>query len=428
MSTLLARVSLFTSLGLLVGCGGDRPPDIVPESERVKFEATDDGLPTAKAIAKRPPPSPTAELDLTHAQVSAITPDKLLSELAVTGDKLPPPVLRAGDQIDVTVLNQPSYTGQHVVSPDGVIHIPVLGAVPVLGLTSEAVAQRLAAGLAKDVLRNENPSVTVRLGIMAQRSVKVLGRVRAHTLRGQTGLGTSVVALPPNQPISVYGLLTLVQGLDEDADAEHLTLVRKATPPETERRCYHFSYKQLSESHHKGLEVWLEADDEVIVPRLADVYVYGAVTQPGRYPLREGTTAASLILRAGGLRIDADERGTRLLQGEEDAVVDLSETLAAGQVIFVPPRKRVYVVGRGVARNGPLVLPPSGMTAVQAIGEAGWFTLDGDMDGVELLRVGEGGRITRYAVPVEAIMEGARDPNEFALRSGDTVYVPEAIW
>lgn len=422
------RIALLTALPLLCACGGDGGAlETIPESQRVRVEATDDGLPTARAIAKQPPPSVTAELDLTHRQVSEITPERSLAELQVAGEKLPPPVLRAGDQLEVAVLGRAELSGTHVVSPDGVIHVPVLGPVAVRDMTTEAVAAKLATELEQKVLRQQ-ANVTVRLGVMAQRSVKVLGRVRAHTLRGVTGLGTSVVALPPNQPISVYGLLTLVQGLDEDADAEHLTLVRKALPGETERRCYHFSFKQLSEAHHKGLDVWLEADDEVIVPRLADVYVYGAVALPGRYPLREGTTAASLILRAGGLRVDADERGTRLLQGEQDEVIDLAEPLRAGQVIFVPSRKRVYVVGRGVARNGPLVLPPSGMTAIQAIGEAGWFTIDGDMSGVELLRPGEGGRITRYAVPVEEILKGERDANEFALRSGDTVFVPEAIW
>lgn len=424
-----------TAVGLLLGAGcGNGSQVIIPPELRQVDAGMEEGLPNAMAVAQHGIPSPTAELDMLHRQAVQVTPALGLKELLGALDApLPPPTLRSGDQIQIDVLERPELGGLRVVSPDGRVEIPVLGGISAAGMTSTEFGQKLAAQLEKNLLKQQ-AHVSVRVTTMAQRSVKVLGRVRAHTLRAQTGLGTSVVALPPERPISVYGLLTLVQGLDEDADGQHLVLLRKSSAeapggdgPEVKgRQCYHFGFEELVQAHLAGLEAWLEPDDELIVPRLPDVFVYGAVTQPGRYPLRAGTTVAALLLRAGGARPDADERGARLLVGAEDRPAELAAMLEAGQVVFVPARRRVYVVGRGVARNGPLPLPSTGMTALQAIGEAGWFTIDGDQGGVQILRVDRSGRLVPIPVPVAAILDGLEA--DLPLRPGDSVFVPEALW
>lgn len=425
--------SLFLGVLLLhTGCGSTPPPPIPPELTQVDA-GMEEGLANAKAVAEHGIPSPTAELDMLQASAARVTPQLGLKELLGAIDApLPPPTLRSGDQVQIDVLERPELGGLRAVSPDGRVDIPVLGAITAGGLTTTEFATKLARELEEKLLKQQ-AHVSVRMTAMAQRSVKVLGRVRSHTLRAQTGLGTSVVALPPERPISIYGLLTLVQGLDEDADGNHLTLLRKRSPdaepdPSDEgrgRRCYHFGFEDLVQAHLSGLEAWLEPDDELIVPRLPDVFVYGAVLQPGRFPLRAGTTVAALLLRAGGARPDADERGSRLLVGQNDNPVELGAMLEPGQVVFVPARRRVYVIGRGVARNGPLPLPATGMTALQALGEAGWFTLDGDQGGVLILR-NDRGRLVQIPVPVVAILDGQeRDP---PLRPGDTLLVPEAFW
>lgn len=423
----------FVAVLTLAGCNGkEHAPPLPPEVLDVE-PGVEEGWLMAVAMARKGGPSPTPELDWQARLVSQLTPTLGLKELlGPVNAVLPPPVLRPGDQIQIDVLNQPQFSGLRTVSPDGRVDIPVLGQLPAAGQGTVELAQKLQDQLKRDLIKGE-VNVSVRIAAMAQRSVKALGRVRAHTLRGQSGLATSVVALPADRPISVYGLLTLVQGLDEDADPSHLTLLRKAPEskagaPAEGRVAYHFDFEALAQAHVQGLEAWLEPDDELLVPRLPDVYVFGAVVTPGRYPHRPGTTVAALLVRAGGARPDADERGTRLLQGGADALTALDVETSPGQVVFVPTRKRVYVVGRGVTRNGPLTLPSTGMTAVQAIGEAGWFTLDADQSGVEILRQQGDGKVARIPVPVPEILEGTVSDRDFGLRSGDTIYVPEAIW
>jgi len=100
--------------------------------------------------------------------------------------------------------------------------------------------------------------------------------------------------------------------------------------------------------------------------------------------------------------------------------------LKAPQVsIFVEQSnsKRVSVLG-AVAKPGTLPIIP-GMTVVQAVSQAGGFTpLAGKDDTVVTRRIA--GKLERYRVPVSEITKGIRE--DFPLRSGDIVFVPERMF
>ena len=249
----------------------------------------------------------------------------------------------------------------------------------------------------------------------SQASVKVIGRVPAP----------GAIDLPADKQLSMNSVLSLAGGLEADADGERLTLVRQTRGEG--RRCYHFDFESLLNAHLGGREVWVEPDDQLVVPRLGDVYVYGEVQAPGTYPLRKGSTIASLLFQAGGLTDDADGKAVRVLAGVESKQVTLESRVEANEVVFVPKRLRVYVVGGGVVEQGPVDVPRTGLTVIQAIAEAGWLSKHPATGSIEILRY-RNGQTQRIEVPFDEILEGEVSENDYRLQPGDLVRVPERIW
>ena len=85
--------------------------------------------------------------------------------------------------------------------------------------------------------------------------------------------------------------------------------------------------------------------------------------------------------------------------------------------------KRLSVLG-AVARPGTLPIVP-GMTVIQAISQAGGFTAFADKDGTVVTRR-VGGKLERFRVPMSDIARGTQE--DFPLRAGDIVFVPERIF
>lgn len=85
--------------------------------------------------------------------------------------------------------------------------------------------------------------------------------------------------------------------------------------------------------------------------------------------------------------------------------------------------KRYSVLG-AVAKPGTMPLTP-GMTIVQAVSQAGGFTPLANKDGTVVTRR-SGDKLERFQIPMTDIARGNAD--DFALRSGDIVFVPERLF
>lgn len=79
----------------------------------------------------------------------------------------------AGDRLKISVYNAEKLSGEYPVGGDGKIAVPMLGRVPVSGLTLEEVAETVTTRLKGGYILN--PNVTVDM--VAYRSVFILGEV-----------------------------------------------------------------------------------------------------------------------------------------------------------------------------------------------------------------------------------------------------------
>lgn len=121
-------------------------------------------------------PAPAAATDPAPATTTA--PGDLIP--AVVG--LPPEITREAayrlgpdDVLRIEVFKLPELTSKVRVNEQGYLTLPLLGEVPVIGLTAAQVEARIAAGLAKDYV--QHPQVNVFIETYANLSITVSGAV-----------------------------------------------------------------------------------------------------------------------------------------------------------------------------------------------------------------------------------------------------------
>lgn len=85
-------------------------------------------------------------------------------------------VLGAGDVIEVRVFDEPDLSGKHQVSTEGTVGLPLVGNVPVAGLSPEDAADKIAKTYNQRHLRKAEVSVFVEE--FNSRKVYVLGEVK----------------------------------------------------------------------------------------------------------------------------------------------------------------------------------------------------------------------------------------------------------
>jgi polysaccharide export outer membrane protein len=176
------------------------------------------------------------------------------------------------------------------------------------------------------------------------------------------------------------------------------------------------------------------------------VSLLGAVEHPKDYDIPSGrlTTLLQVVSQAGGFRADAEKRAVVVLRrrdvGSTDKVAFCVDTVAltrAGRgrdpvvlpddVIFVPARERVYVLGQ-VHRPGDYVAPADTATSVsQAIALAGGFTRIAKESGVQLIRRHKDGTKKAYTINVARIL-GGHPEEDVPLQPGDVIFVPESFF
>ncbi len=86
--------------------------------------------------------------------------------------------------------------------------------------------------------------------------------------------------------------------------------------------------------------------------------------------------------------------------------------------------KKIQIIGQ-VAKPGPMVYQ-DGMTLVQAISAAGWFTPLADTNHVQVIRRMEGDKSANAVVSVDAITDNARP--DVKLQQGDTIKVDQRLF
>jgi polysaccharide export outer membrane protein len=245
-----------------------------------------------------------------------------------------------GDVLDIAVFDNNDLSRAPTVQTNGAIALPLLGEVPVAGLTVAEVKNKLTTLLARDYL--VNPQVEVKVKEFQSQFVSVVGEVNApgrKPLRGRTRLIDLLIEAGGFTPRASGEIL--ITRLDGSFEGGGKTLrLRLGGGPMT-------AQDQIS------LEVPLQNGDLISASAKYYVTVEGEVAQPNRYPIDGDLTVSGAISLAGGLsrfggsgvkvrRLDPETGKTTILEVDLKAVRSgkaEDPRLLANDVITVPRRR-----------------------------------------------------------------------------------------
>jgi polysaccharide export outer membrane protein len=219
-------------------------------------------------------------------------------------------LLGGGDRIRVNVFEVPEYTGEYQVPPGGSINMPLIGSIPVSGLTTEQAADTIARKYARFLKR---PLISVNLLSPRPINVFVAGEVTrpgAYTLSLEGGAGNN----PGVQYPTVLAALTSAQGVTLAADVTQVQLRRKVG--RSGEQTVSLDLKELTQTGRISQEITLRDGDTIVVPTATSlnvaearnlfaanfaasqtsprtVVVIGQVYRPGSYLVSPGNTEPS---------------------------------------------------------------------------------------------------------------------------------------
>jgi len=201
------------------------------------------------------------------------------------------------DVLEISVYNEPDLNKTIRVSPEGTISFPLLGNIPVIGLTAKELEAKIADMLSGDFLLN--PQVTVF--IREYSKVSVLGQVQksgAYELKS----GTTIIHA-----------IALAGGFTDGADPEKVKLIREENG---EKKTRVVDTLSITEDMDGENDVLLLPGDVIVVDKLGTISVVGQVKKPGRYDLRKDSTVIDAVALAGGLTELAAANDTKVIRME----------------------------------------------------------------------------------------------------------------
>ena len=191
-----------------------------------------------------------------------------------------------GDRVHLTVTKVEALTGDFDVTSDGLVLLPLLGAVPAVGHTERGLAAEIAQRLATDYL--QAPDVTVSVTTFRGRRVSVVGAVRSpgfYPLRGGRE--------------SILDLVMRAGGPAGEAGAKIFFSPRDGEQLEIDLT------ELYQDRNVPALEVPVRDGDTIFVQEGGEVFVEGWVRRPSPYPLERAMTLTQAISKAGGLHFAA---------------------------------------------------------------------------------------------------------------------------
>jgi polysaccharide export outer membrane protein len=235
-------------------------------------------------------------------------------------------VLGAGDVVHVTVFNNPELTTDARISETGSLSFPLIGNVPVVGLTisqaQEAIANKLGEGhfVAK-------AQVNILPTLLVGSQVTVVGHVNRP---GRYPLQTT------NTHVS--DALAAAGGVDA-LGADTIILIQHRAGKDVRKPL------DMTELFVKGSQQdeLVQGGDTLYLPRQPVFYVYGEVRNPGSFRLERHMTLMQGLAIGGFVNEKGSERRTQIFRQDDDGKtseidLNLTDLLKTGDVIFVRSR------------------------------------------------------------------------------------------
>jgi polysaccharide export outer membrane protein len=225
----------------------------------------------------------------------------------------PSPELRigSGDLLKLQVYGVPELSRTVRVGDNGSISLPLVGAIPVAGLSTKQAEAEIRQRLAEGGYVKE-PFVSVLLEEYGSQGISVLGEVQKpgiYPLLGQQRL---------------YNAISAAGGLTNKA-GRSVTITRR----ETQERSTVSLPSDPSAMPEHNVEIY--PGDTVVVSKAGIIYVVGEVTKPGGFIMENNTsiTVLQALALAQGAKPTASVGNAKLIRKTDDGPVEIEVPLKA---------------------------------------------------------------------------------------------------
>ncbi len=202
-------------------------------------------------------------------------------------------LLAPGDILKISVFKNPDLSLDVRVSESGVIGYPLIGSVPVKGLTLPAAEGKIAQML-RDGGFVVNPQVNILLTEGFGNLVSVIGEVNKPGRYSVDAAGGHV-----------SGMLATAGGVSPTG--WEMVSVSGTRNGKLFRR--DVDIVKLSSTGNTAEDIELYGGDTVYVNRAPVFYIYGQVQKPGQYRLERGMTVIQALATGGGVTGKGTQRG-----------------------------------------------------------------------------------------------------------------------
>jgi polysaccharide export outer membrane protein len=180
------------------------------------------------------------------------------------------PVLHPGDLINVQIFGSPNYSPPVRVTVDGSVQLPLVGIVPVAGLTVIRAEDLIASRLADAGMFN-NPQVTVQIAEAATQFATVYGEIRGIVpISGERRLFDvlAAVSTPAGLPATASHTVTILRkGVDKPIIVDIGTNAAASAQA----------------------DIVILPGDKILISRVGVVYMIGAFKVQGAIPLQQNS-------------------------------------------------------------------------------------------------------------------------------------------
>ena len=230
--------------------------------------------------------------------------------------------LGPGDLLRIVVFDHDEMTLDARVSQSGNISFPLIGQVPLAGLSTHE-AETLIAKRLSDGGFLSRPQVSILVSDFESQKVSVMGQVAKA---GQ---------FPIDSTKSVLDVLAMAGGLQNDTAGNEATLVR------ADGTHADIDLERLF-AGDPAMNLAVRDGDTVFVQPAAQFYVYGEVQHPGQYRLPARTTLSQAISIGGGLTPRGTQRGALIKRMDADGKehqlpASDSEAIHPNDVLLIKP-------------------------------------------------------------------------------------------
>ena len=233
-------------------------------------------------------------------------------------------LLGPGDLLKITVFKNADLSLDVRVSDTGSIGYPLIGAVPVGGLTLDAAEKKIAK-LLQDGGFVVNPQISILLTQGFNDLVSVIGEVNKSGRYSTEAAGGHL-----------SGMLASAGGISP-AGSEVVTVIGERNGKPFRREV---DIVKMSSSGNAGEDIELFGGDTIFVRKLPLFYIYGQVQKPDQYPLQSGMTVMQALATGGGVTGKGTQRG--IVRHRRDATgkvkeesVSLDDDVQDKDVIYV---------------------------------------------------------------------------------------------